>query len=131
MAEDFLIDGLTPDDEVDDIGPELEYAGREAMFGFSNMWPMPPFSWLADLGMPHCCPNCASLELLVAIDHRQQRNFFCRDCAMCWHYEFGQFRRVDRELCPGCDLATTACFEHFERPAVPTVRLLAMISSAR
>jgi ferredoxin len=45
---------------------------------------------------------------------------------MCWHPEFGQLRRVDSEICPGCGLATTVCFERFEferfeRPAILTV----------
>jgi hypothetical protein len=47
--------------------------------------------------------------------------YFCRDCTMCWHPEFGQLNKVDPEICPGCGLATTACFERFERPAILTV----------
>ena len=72
--------------------------------------------------MPEHCPNCLSTKLLVAIDHQQQWNYFCRDCTMCWHSEFGELHRVDRETCPGCDLATTACFERFEQPTVLTAR---------
>ncbi len=125
MIEELGIDGVVrPDNDDADIRDEFACAGREAMFGFDTIGGI--FGRLPNLAMREFCPNCASTNLLVAVDHRQHRNYFCRDCTMCWHPEFGQLRRVDREICPGCDLATTACFERFEferfeRPAILTV----------
>ena len=96
---------------LDDIGLNLMCAGREATFGFSCMWPIDVLGDLCGgptgVAMPERCPNCASTKLLAAIDRRQQRNWFCTDCAVCWHPEFGQLRRVDPETCPGCGLTTT------------------------
>jgi ferredoxin len=118
MAENPRIDALVPPDGPDDMGLELHSAGREVTFGFSDMWPIDRLGELcsgpAGLGMPERCPNCASQKLLVAIDRRQQRNYFCRDCTMCWHPAFAELHRVDRETCSGCGLTTTACFERFE-----------------
>ncbi len=125
MIEELGIDGVVrPDNDDADIRDEFACAGREAIFGFDTIGGV--FGRPRNLAMPESCPNCASTNLLVAVDHRQHRNYFCRDCTMCWHPEFGQLRRVDREICPGCDLATTACFERFEferfeRPAILTV----------
>ena len=117
MAEDFRIDRSVPsDDGIDDILTELSGAGREVTFGLDA------FAGLSRRAMPEHCPNCRSIKLLVAIDHQQQWNYFCRECTMCWHSEFGELRRVDRETCPGCDLATTACFERFEQPTVLMAR---------
>ena len=117
MAEDFRISRSAPsDDGIDDILTELSQAGREATFGFDAI------GGLSKGAMPEHCPNCLSTKLLLAIDHQQQWNYFCRECTMCWHSEFGELRRVDRETCPGCDLATTACFERFEQPTVLTAR---------
>jgi len=117
MAGDSGIGRSAPsDDGTDDIGSELQRAGREVTFGFDAFGGLR--SGTADSVMPESCPNCLSTKLLVAIDRHQQCNYFCRDCTMCWHCESGEFRRVNRETCPGCDLATTACFERFEEPAV-------------
>ena len=104
------------DHDTDDIGSELYRAGREAAFGFDALGSLS--GWSSGMRMPKSCPNCLSTKLLVAIDHREKRNYFCRDCTMCWHFQFGQLHRVDREICPGCDLATTSCFERFEQPVM-------------
>ena len=113
MIEQLGLEGLIRLDDGDsDIKDEFGCAGREAILGFDvigGFFGRPP-----NLAMPESCPNCASTHLLVAMDHRRQRKYFCRECAMCWHPEFGQLRRVDREMCPGCDLCTTACVERFE-----------------
>jgi len=120
MIEHLGIDGLVPPDDDDaDISDELARAGREAIFGFDTIGGI--FGRFPSVAMREPCPNCGGTNLLVAIDRRQQRNYFCRDCTMCWHPEFGELRRVDPEMCPGCSLATTACFERFERPAILTV----------
>ena len=125
MIENLGIDGLVSlDDDDADIRDEFACAGREATFGFDTIGGI--FGRPPSLATPGRCPNCVGTNLLVAIDRRQQRNYFCRDCTMCWHPEFGQLRRVDSEICPGCGLATTACFERFEferfeRPAILTV----------
>jgi hypothetical protein len=114
---------VSPDDDnADDIGDELACAGREAIFGFDAIGGI----FGRPLNLLEPCPNCAGTNLVEAIDRRQHRNYFCRDCTMCWHPEFGQLHKVDPELCPGCGLATTACFERFEferfeRPAILTV----------
>jgi hypothetical protein len=115
MIEQLGIDGLVPPDDDADVRDEFGRAGREAVLGFDTIGGI--FGRPVSLSMPESCPNCARTNLVVAIDCRQQRNYFCRDCTMCWHPEFDQFRRVDSEICPGCGLATTACFDRFERPA--------------
>jgi hypothetical protein len=106
MTESLYVDAsVSPDTDSDDIPLELQRAGRDATLGFSNFWPskanrvVPPGVTTATTA---CCPSCANTKLLVAIDHRQQRNYFCPDCGMCWHPEFGQLRRVERDMCPGC-----------------------------
>jgi len=117
MPDDFRTRGSAPSDNgIDDSGPELSRAGREATFGFDV------FAGLRRGVIPQRCPNCLSTKLLVAIDRQEQCNYFCRDCTMCWHSEAGELRRVDRETCPGCDLPTIACFERFEQPALLTAR---------
>ena len=113
MIEELGLDGLVrPDDDDAHIRDEFACAGREAIFGFDTIGGI--FGGPLNLAMPESCPNCTGTNLVVAIDHRRRRNYFCADCTMCWHPEFGQLRRVDREMCPGCDLCTTACFERFE-----------------
>jgi hypothetical protein len=96
---------VSPDADSDDILLELQRAGREATLGFSDFRPSNAFGAVspgATTAMTGCCPSCANTKLLVTIDHRQQRNYFCPDCGMCWHREFGQLRRVERDMCPGC-----------------------------
>ncbi len=123
MIEHLGINGVVrPDDDDADIRDEFACAGREAAFGFDTIGAILGRS----LTRPESCPDCVGKNLAVAIDRRQQRNYFCRDCTMCWHPEFGQLHKVDPEICPGCGLATTACFERFEserfeRPAIMTV----------
>ncbi len=125
MIEQLGIDGLVPPDDDDaDIRDELVCAGREAIFGFDTIGGI--FGRPLNRAMPESCPNCVGTNLVVAIDRRQQSKYFCRDCTMCWHPELGQLIKVDPEICPGCGLATTACFERFEferfeRPAILTV----------
>lgn len=119
MIEHLGIEAQVPPDDDADIRDECACAGREATIGFETIggivgWPLCP-------SMRESCPNCASTNLVIAVDRRQQRNYFCRDCTMCWHPEFGRLRRVDPEVCPGCGLATTACFERFESPAALAV----------
>jgi hypothetical protein len=125
MIEQLGVDGLVrAEDDDADIKDEFGFAGREAILGFDaigGIFDRPPY-----LAMPEFCPNCDGTHLLVAMDHRRQRNYFCPNCTMCWHPEFGQLRRVDREVCPGCFLCTTACverfeFERYERSAIPTM----------
>jgi hypothetical protein len=106
MTESLCVDeAVSPGAGSEDILLELQRAGREATLGFSNFWPskahgvVPPGITSA---MTAYCPRCANTKLLVAIDHRQQRNYLCPDCGMCWHREFGQLRRVERDMCPGC-----------------------------
>jgi len=118
MIEYLGIDGLDPPDDAD-IRDEFACAGREVTFGFDTIGGI--FGRPLTLAMPESCRNCAGTKLVVAIDRRQQRNYFCRDCTMCWHPEFGQLHKVDPETCPGYGLATTACFERFERPTIVTV----------
>ena len=106
MTESLYVDeAVSPDAGSDDILLEMQRSGREAMLGFSNFWPSkalgvvaPAVTTAATAG----CPSSANTKLLIAINHRQQSNYFCPDCGMCWHHEFGQLRRVDREMCPGC-----------------------------
>jgi hypothetical protein len=125
MSGKLDLDGLVRlDDDDADIRDEFAFAGREAIFGFDTIGGI--FGRPSNLAMPEFCTNCGGTNLVVAIDHRRQRNYFCGDCTMCWHSEFGQLRRVDREICPGCDLCTSACFERFQferfqRPAILTV----------
>ena len=119
MIEHLGIDGLVPPDDDIDIRDELACAGREAAFGFDTIGGI--FGRPLSPAVRESCPNCAGTNLLVAIDRRQQRNLFCPDCTMCWHPEFGQSRRVDPEICPGCELAASACFERFERSVILTV----------
>jgi hypothetical protein len=70
MAENLGIDWLVPPDDGDtDIGVELACAGREAIFGFDTLGEL--FSGPASLAMRERCPDCASPNLLVAIDRRQ------------------------------------------------------------
>jgi len=123
MIEQLGIDGLVPFDDAD-IRDECVCAGREAILGFDTMGGI--VGRTPSPAMSESCPNCDGTSLVVAIDRRQQRNYFCRDCTMCWHPEFGQLHKVDPEICPGCGLATTACFERFEferfeRSAILTV----------
>jgi hypothetical protein len=102
--------GSAPPDA--DIRNELAFIGREVSLGFDAIAGLSGrFSRPA---MPESCPNCARTNLLLAIDRRWQRNWYCRDCSMCWHSESEQVRRVEPHTCPGCGLATTACFERFE-----------------
>ncbi|MGO8823811.1 MAG: hypothetical protein ACLQU9_01060 [Acidimicrobiales bacterium] len=116
-------DGLDPPDDAD-IRDEFACAGREAVLGFHTIGGI--FGRPLNLAMPESCPDCVGMNLVVAIDRRQQHNYLCRDRTMCWHPEFGQLHEVDPEICPGFGLATTACFERFEferfqRPAILTV----------
>jgi hypothetical protein len=106
MTESLYVDAsVSPDADSDDILLELQRAGREATLGFPVFWPSKA-SGVVPAGVTTaataCCPSCANTNLLVAVDHRQQRNSFCPDCGMCWHGESGQLRRVERDTCPGC-----------------------------
>jgi len=105
MTESLYVDAsVSPDADSDDILLELQRAGREATLGFSALRPSKAFGVVSTTttAITGYCPSCANTKLLETIDHRQQRNYFCRDCGMCWHREFGQLRRVERDMCPGC-----------------------------
>ncbi len=120
MDESLVIAGSgVLHDGSDDIGSELYDAGREVTFGFDALGCL--FNGGIAPPMPDGCPNCASTKLLVAIDRRQQHNWYCRTCGRCWHLERGRLRRVDPEMCPGCGLATTDCSEHLEQRAQLTI----------
>jgi hypothetical protein len=106
MTESLYVDeAVSPDAGSGDILLELQRAGREATMGFFDFWPSKAVEVVspgATTAMTGSCPSCANAELLVAVDHRQQRNEFCPNCGMCWHRELGQLRRVERDTCPGC-----------------------------
>ena len=119
MTESPYVDtSVLPVDSADGILPGLQRSGREATLGFSDQRPRSVSGivpgWVAP-AIAGRCPNGANSKLLLTTDHRQQRNYFCRGCGMCWHCEFGQLRRVDRETCPGCGL----CEHARPRSAVP------------
>lgn len=90
MTEIFeLGEAVVPDGDFDDIVRELHQAGRELTFGFSGMWHL---DLRKEDGGPsdgtakdERCPSCASPRLLVAAGPRSRRNFFCLECALCWH----------------------------------------------
>ena len=85
MIEQLGIDGLVlPDDDDGDIRDEFVCAGREATFGFDTIDGI--FGRSLYRALPESCPNCLGTNLVVAIDRRQQRNGFCRDCTMCWAF---------------------------------------------
>jgi len=67
------------------------------------------------------CPECEGQNLIPVIAGRRM-NFFCRDCTLCWHLTGDQVARVNPWTCPGCALATTACFEHFDLRQKPPLR---------
>jgi len=51
------------------------------------------------------CPRCSG-EKLVRVHAGEAVNFFCEDCAMCWHRDGGHTSLVDSLRCPGCELST-------------------------
>jgi hypothetical protein len=106
MTESLHVDALAlPVDSADDLLPELQPSGREAILGFSDMRPRNVSRIVPDWVAPASavrCPNCANTKLLLTTGPRQQRNYLCRAGGMRWHAEFGQPRRVDRQSCPGC-----------------------------
>jgi hypothetical protein len=48
------------------------------------------------------CPNCGAPEL-EAVSDGELTNFFCPQCATCWHVELGYVHQVDVTTCPGCE----------------------------
>ena len=61
-------------------------------------------------GLLKWCPECGG-ERLIPVATIEGRNFFCRDCDICWHLEHGLTTAVDPQNCPGCQLGATACSE--------------------
>ena len=59
------------------------------------------------------CPECGS-EKLIPVSVKEETNFFCEDCVLCWHVEHDRANVVDPQTCPGCLLGVTACFERWE-----------------
>jgi len=55
------------------------------------------------------CPGCASKNLVPVIADFET-NFFCEDCACCWHLVGEDTRLVDPEHCPGCVMGSGTCF---------------------
>ena len=47
------------------------------------------------------CPECGGGRL-TAVSDGGRTNFFCEDCALCWHVELGWVSRVNPGTCPGC-----------------------------
>lgn len=47
------------------------------------------------------CPECGGSRITPVTDG-DRTNFFCEDCALCWHLELGWVARVDPGTCPGC-----------------------------
>lgn len=123
--------GQNDDTDSDDIEWELCCSAREASVGYV------PFANLdfSRAAMEVCqrrmeelrrdspspvdstgleqCPECSG-KMLISVCAAHSTNFFCRNCALCWHVENGRAKRVNPWTCPGCQLVTTACFERFE-----------------
>jgi len=59
------------------------------------------------------CPECSGPSL-IQVRAGSQTNFYCPDCVLCWHLESGRATVVDPQMCLGCQLGTTACFERWE-----------------
>jgi len=47
------------------------------------------------------CPRCESTELTPVTDDALV-NFYCTQCARCWHVELGAVWRVDPNTCAKC-----------------------------
>jgi len=66
------------------------------------------------------CPECGG-DKLIPVTAGEETNFFCEDCVLCWHLEYGRATVVDPQTCPGCELGTTACFERWDISTRPLI----------
>jgi hypothetical protein len=119
-------DEMTDHSDLDDVEWEMCCSDREVAGGFVPFANLDMMQVLAGVRavskapehLPPSrvkrlvrCPECQGEDLIPVIAGRKM-NFFCRDCTLCWHMHGDDVTRVNPSVCPGCELVTTACFEH-------------------
>lgn len=58
------------------------------------------------------CPACHSRELEPVADG-ESVNFFCNECARCWHLELNRVVRIDPSTCARCE-HLLACAQQYD-----------------
>ncbi|PCR90925.1 LUD domain-containing protein [Natrinema ejinorense] len=99
-AYDFLVDGLTPDEETGGLDPGKRFFGNIGTVAKAASATAPVSNWLADAG-----PVRAALERTLGIDRRRDLPTFRRESLVDWFEKRGGFaassRRADQAAARG------------------------------